>query len=78
MNKHEAISSGSSIPAPMSGARAGSVAERIFVVLLAALLVAVPGAGLAGQLTLTNSPLFLTVPVPSNILFLTDDSGSMD
>ncbi len=78
MDKHEAISSGTSIPAPTSGAHTGYAVAKILVALFAALLVAVPGAGLATQLTLTNSPLFLTVPVPSNILFLTDDSGSMD
>lgn len=78
MDKHEATSSGSSIPAPTSGARAGYAVAKILVTLFAALLVAVPGAGLATQLTLTNSPLFLTVPVGSNIFFLHDDSGSMD
>ncbi len=78
MDKHEATSSDTPIPAPASGAHAGHAAAKILVALFVALLVAVPGAGLATQLTLTNSPLFLTVPVPSNILFLTDDSGSMD
>ena len=78
MDKHEATSSCVSIPAPMSGTRAGYAATNIFVTLLTALLVAVPGAGSAGQLSLTNSPLFLSVPVPSNIFFLHDDSGSMD
>ncbi len=76
MDKHEATSSRASAPA--SGARAGSAAEKILVALFVALLVAVSGASVAGQLSLTNSPLFLTVPVPSNIFFLHDDSGSMD
>ena len=45
---------------------------------VAALLVLVPSASRATQLTFLNSPLFVTVPVPSNIFFLNDDSGSMD
>ena len=78
MDKHKAISSCASIPAPTSGARAGSAAAKILVALLTALLVAVPRAGLTDPLTLTDTPLFLTTAVPSNIFFLHDDSGSMD
>lgn len=77
MDKHPVISSDELVVARKSGVHAGYSASKIFVLLCAALLVAVPGAGSAGQLNLTNSPLFLTTPVPSNILFLTDDSGSM-
>ena len=78
MNKHEATFSRASMSVPLLGARAGSALTKIVVVLSAALLVAVPGAGFTAQLTLTDSPLFLTTAVPSNILFLTDDSGSME
>ena len=78
MNKHEATFSRASMSVPLLGARAGSALTKIVVVLSAALLVAVPGAGFTAQLTLTDSPLFLTTAVPSNIFFLTDDSGSME
>ncbi|MBT8100339.1 MAG: hypothetical protein KJO82_11335, partial [Gammaproteobacteria bacterium] len=37
-----------------------------------------PGSTLAAPGTLSDSPLFLTNPVEPNILFLLDDSGSMD
>ena len=51
---------------------------RIAAAVSATLLVFISAAGFATQLNLANSPLFLSVPVPSNIFFLHDDSGSMD
>ncbi len=58
--------------------REGMVMTKALAAFLASMLVAVPVAGIATQLNLTNSPLFLSVPVPPNIFFLHDDSGSMD
>lgn len=82
MNKHKWTSPCTAPPAPRSGAggarRAGYAAANILVTLFTALLVAVPGTGLTAPLTLTDTPLFLTTSVPSNIFFLHDDSGSMD
>src|SRR5262245_20127044 len=37
-----------------------------------------PGTGTAAMLDLSDTPLFLTIKAIPNILFLIDDSGSMD
>ena len=47
-------------------------------VLLAMGLVLMPIASQAGNLTLSNAPLFLGTTVEPNITFVSDDSGSMD
>jgi type IV pilus assembly protein PilY1 len=52
--------------------------EKASLAVLAALLIIVPFAGIASQLNLASSPLYLSTPVPPNIFFLHDDSGSMD
>jgi type IV pilus assembly protein PilY1 len=46
--------------------------------LLALGLALVPVAGTAGNLNLSNAPLFLGATVEPNITFVNDDSGSMD
>lgn len=42
------------------------------------LFVFAPCVAIAAQLTLSSTPLFLTTAAKPNIVFLTDDSGSMD
>jgi len=42
------------------------------------LLVGVPGLAIAAQLSLSSVPLFVATSAKPNIVFLTDDSGSMD
>lgn len=51
---------------------------RLSLFILGLLAGVAPFAAGATQLSLSNSPLFLSTPVPSNIFFLLDDSGSMD
>jgi type IV pilus assembly protein PilY1 len=51
---------------------------RIGLLVLGLLVGGAPLLANATQLSLSNSPLFLSTPVPSNIFFLLDDSGSMD
>lgn len=60
----------------------GSRARRIVQVLhgwsVPTLLVAAPAVAIAAQLNLASSPLFLTTSAKPNVVFLTDDSASMD
>ena len=52
--------------------------RRLSVMAAAAFVSGAPATGHAGPGTLADSPLFLTNAVEPNILFLIDDSGSMD
>jgi type IV pilus assembly protein PilY1 len=61
-----------------SGRRRHQRLARLLTAALAATTVALPAAAQAAALNLASSPLFLSVPVPPNIFFLIDDSGSMD
>ena len=54
------------------------IRTRLGVVALATLSVVIPALSQAAALSLATSPLFLSAPVPPNIFFLIDDSGSMD
>ncbi len=53
-------------------------APRIYLSLGVALLLSLSQPSLAGQLSLSTSPLFLGTSVEPNVFFLSDDSGSMD
>lgn len=51
---------------------------RASICIIAVLLILAPHTGFATQLTLANTPLFLSTPVQPNVMLLIDDSGSMD
>ena len=51
---------------------------RICLSLGVGLLLSLAQPSLAGQLSLSTSPLFLGTSVEPNVFFLSDDSGSMD
>ncbi|RMD80039.1 MAG: hypothetical protein D6809_02220 [Gammaproteobacteria bacterium] len=52
--------------------------RKLLSALIAALWVAVPGVAPAAPGTLAQSPLFLSSAVEPNVMFLLDDSGSME
>ena len=52
--------------------------SRLWITLGVALLLSLTQPSLAGQLSLSTSPLFLGTSVEPNVFFLSDDSGSMD
>ncbi len=77
MNSETGISRLKSIRTVRSG-RLQDAILKIFASLFATLLLLAPTVSPATQLSLANSPLFLSASVPPNIFFLIDDSGSMD
>ena len=52
--------------------------HKVFSSAFAACLTCLSGIGQAGVLSLSDTPLYLTVSVEPNIFFLIDDSGSME
>jgi type IV pilus assembly protein PilY1 len=63
---------------PLGGTPARHRLARIGAFFIGMLAATVPVVTNATQLSLSNAPLFLSTPVPANIFFLMDDSGSMD
>ncbi len=63
---------------PLKPLRLATSAARLLLAACTALLLTLPRVGQSGPLNIAPTPLFLGTAVEPNVLFLGDDSGSMD